>query len=250
MQHQVVYQQQQPKPNKPAPFQGNMAEREHVLAWFATVETFFLSYPASTDNSKISFVATLLQGSASTWWLSAQTTHTAAGATFAAFKQDFLNFFSLPNADTRARTKLTHLHQTNSVAEYISEFRRISMAIHPSLDEDSARHQFLSGLKPRVREMVVLRDHTSLDSLMAAADRIDQSITLIDESTTTDARHSTPVDPSTTYSASAPLTLTPHPPRKRLTAEEREHLRTNNGCFYCRQIGHRVSECPNLANNK
>lgn len=33
--------------------------------------------------------------------------------------------------------------------------------------------------------------------------------------------------------------------RQTLTNIDRERLRQNGGCFYCRQLGHRIAECPN-----
>ena len=37
------------------------------------------------------------------------------------------------------------------------------------------------------------------------------------------------------------------PALNKLTQQEREHLRANNGCFRCRQLGHMASACPNFA---
>jgi hypothetical protein len=54
-----------------------------------------------------------------------------------------------------------------------------------------------------------------------------------------------PAKPPTTSNA---LTVYTGPrnsqPRTPLTEEERQRLRAENGCFYCRNLGHRAAECP------
>jgi hypothetical protein len=61
----------------------------------------------------------------------------------------------------------------------------------------------------------------------------------------TSAPTSAPAKPSTLSNALTVYTGSRNSqPRTPLTEEERQRLRAENGCFYCRNLGHRAAECP------
>ena len=125
---------------------------------------------------------------------------------------------------------------------YTIEFRNIALDI-PSITDEEKLDKFLCGLKRKTREQVELKEPATFDEAVRLAERFD-----------TLAWHygdgDTPTATATTYSGpapmqlgsviTAPLTVT----KTRLTPALREQLRKEGKCYYCREAGHMLANCP------
>ena len=109
--------------------------------------------------------------------------------------------------------------------------------------------KFLRGLKPKTRMELELKDPQNLAEAIRLADRFDS---IVYRKTVTLA----PSTPLHSYSnedesSGEPMQIdamrtktSSTPTLKKLTAEERTHLRSLGACFRCRKTGHLARECP------
>ena len=139
------------KPNKPKTYDGKRDEYE-VRTWIFQVTKYLnlvlVGMPNPLpDPTKISFAATYLSGTASTWWYTRVASNTIP-ATWAGFEASVVQEFVPFDSGQRARDKLRKLFQRTSVSAYLSEFRNITLAI-PGITEGEKVDRFVQGLKPR-----------------------------------------------------------------------------------------------------
>ena len=212
--------------------------------WFA------LSSIATADQ--VSAACSCLGGAALDWAISV---HDSI-ATFESFADLLKKEFGPPNPSRAARTELWACIQTSSLAEYTSRFRAICLQVdHLSKEEQADRYLF--GLKPHLRKELLARQADTFKEMTLLAASLDQSNTLSHITTTTTATPTTAAAAvaAKTYRAAAltaptadsstPTTDRVGPTRKGpLTPEIRAELLRLGGCFYCRQLGHLVANCP------
>jgi hypothetical protein len=148
------------------------------------------------------------------------------------------------------------LRQTTTVADYVARFYKLGMQL-PPMEPSHLLDKFLRGLKPKTRMELELKDPKTLDEAIRLADRFDSIVyrktvpltppnapshSRLDEyehggePMQLDAMRVKPRTQSTDQQA--PMTL------KKLTPEERAHLRSIGACFRCRKPGHLSRECP------
>ena len=191
-------------------------------------------------------------------------------ATYDQFEAAITAQFSVIDEAEKARDTLDSLKQTSSVAALNQRFNETLLLIPPderSKDVD-LRHMYIKKLKPSVRLQVRLAEPKSLAQAMEIADRVD-SVRILDpffkresagESSASSFESSDVVHDSAqsdqTHEQSEPEPMVLGSVRmsagqyqkksKPLTEEEREMLREQNGCFYCRKpnAGHQARDCP------
>ena len=246
------------KPPKPAPFKGGGKER--VGEWLKRLNAFFGAHPPMVDVQKINYAAACLEGVAAKWWSVHCEDHLRPGATYESFSEALHKRFTPPNLEQRARDKLLSVRQTSTVAAYTERFLDLSLDI-PGLDVSQALHQYIFGLKPEVKTDVLLRHPPTLAEAITLADESERTRQDGMAADRVPGRHPPnsrfrPRYPphrqygrSTNPPASHPVPMelgAAHAPPKRspLTPQEREYLRTHNGCFYCRRTGHTRDHCP------
>jgi len=155
----------------------------------------------------------------------------------------------------RARDQLLLLKQTGSVERYTERFQALALDI-PNLDPAQALHQYLHGLKPKIRADVMRRQPTVLEDAIRQADEA-EAIFQDAYSYDQPAKQLRPGNrfgnnrsfPSRhTGSGPTPMDLGAmgDQRRERLTPEEREYLKLHNGCMYCRSLSHTIDKCPDL----
>jgi hypothetical protein len=259
------------KPAKPSAFLGSKSCRASVDSWVHGLDTYFLSYPNSTDQQRIAYAASLLQKGANKWWRAnaQEWTDPAQPRTWMDFKAAFLRAFSLPNKETHARECLRKLYQTGSVADYASAFRELLLEI-PTMPRDTeGLFQFVLNLKDKIKDQVRIHNPATLEDAIIMADHIDNNTT----------RHGGAPGPHNMnrYGAGRKFQFpkgrsgfpnrnyTSRPPgngnsntgptpmelgaiqssrvRTKLTEEERRDLIAKGGCTYCRRLGHTIEQC-------
>ena len=182
--------------------------------------------------------STCLTGDALSWLSNPSTQRTIHS--YDDFIKKLTAQFSPVDADTASRDKLPHCTQTTTVEAYVTAFRDLIANI-TDLCPKEALHRFKEGLKEKVKLHVALSKPTSVGDAMATALSYER------------LTHPTPSH-SHTQSASSSSNRPParlnvtrtheSRPRKPITDEERADLAAKGGCFYCRQLGHVVVDCP------
>lgn len=254
---QQQQQQQQPaqaahanlKPPKPPLFSGSSKDRDNLEDWLFALDTYFGALAAPpNDQQRISFVASFLSGTARKWWRLNAPQHAQAGATFAQFTAALRTAFAPHNAQQKARDKIDTLRQTTSVTVYNTKFRELMLEI-PNMTAAELLHRYIAGLKPVTKQHLLIHDPQTLDEAMNMADRVDTAAYEARQSNSGNSnnrrrpvRWNRPFRPDPT--GPTPMELGAlSTPRRKLTFTERQYLIKNNGCFYCRKLGHTVSQC-------
>ena len=221
----------------------------------------------------VSYAASFLTDTAHSWYSSECDRAKSLGrdfsssggfATFHEFADALAERMGDPDPASKARDRLASLRQNTSVKQYADEFQRIVTYI-PERHPNDLRHDFIKGLKYRIRELMAGHDTSKMtwhevrdlaykfdDAVMSTRPRPDDRRFPRDSrandpmqlgNTETRGRSSTPLrrNPSANLSSA-----TPRDPLPPLTDALRAELRANNGCFRCRKMnaGHIASSCP------
>jgi hypothetical protein len=207
---------------------------------------FTLAGISATDQ--VDHACTCLGGAALDW---AIMIHDSI-ANFQSFSQLLKKEFGPANPSRAARTELWSCTHTSSLAEYTSRFRSLCLQVD-GLSQDEQADRYLFGLKPHLRKELLARQANTFNEMTLLATSLDQSNTLAHTSN----HHLLTQTPSTSSNNNRPQSyraaaisnpnddLPPGPIRKgSLTPELRAELLRLGGCFYCRQLGHLVANCP------
>lgn len=145
-----------------------------------------------------------------------------------------LEFHRERDPERTARDKLKRAYQTGSVLQYAHRLEEIYLSI-PEHPEAAKVHDFVFGLKPKIRESVqLLEPKTFSEAVRIAQEK---------ENANSDAQGPSPMDVDLHAATTAPGPKKPNL-KGPLTAERKRLLRKMGACFYCRKQGHILSECP------
>jgi hypothetical protein len=174
-----------------------------------------------------------------------------------------------PNKDRRLLDQWAALRQTTTVADYTTRLYNVGMQI-PGITKSQILDKFLRGLKTKTRMELELKDPATLDEAVRLADRYD---TIMFGRTSFANQRPGRKELTNEYEPGGePMQLdalrTPskgqksssekpkgqqhkdqQPALKKLTPEERDHLRNIGACFKCRKTGHMAKECPTNSKN-
>ena len=169
----------------------------------------------------------------------------------------------MDNLVRRARDDLYALRQKDkeSVADFLHKFRHVCIRIN-DLSEAEKLDKFLRALNGNVRMQVELKEPSTFEEAARYADRADNVLTRVSGQGTGgksswfkgngggNAAGSRNV-PQKASGGPEPMEIG-NVQRKPLTSEEKQYLRNNNGCFYCRKTnaGHFLWNCPSRRNQK
>jgi hypothetical protein len=225
-------------------FEGRR-QGEKLEEWIYKMD-IYLHAMQVPDQLRVLTAVSFLQGNAMTWWRALIGVQDPTTVPWIDFVQRLRDEFLPVNAVKVASDKLERLKQTGSVANFVKEFRTLALQI-PDLSAAEKLRRFLSGLKSRVRMEVDLRNPATVEEAVTLAERIDDL--------TYQASRRSPGSSSFSVAAqdsrppmdlsSMSLNNTRRPNKfSKLTPEEREKLRRENRCFYCREVGHSAVKCP------
>jgi Retrotransposon gag protein/Zinc knuckle len=248
-----------PRHLKPPPLEPLTGRnRREILPWLNRAKNI-LNLANLPLNSTISvcYVAAHLKDNALKWFEMVASTVSLdqrAHGGFATF-DDFANAMHAALGEQfpadKARDRLFTLKQRASVADYGSEFQRCLAEI-PGMDWQTTRHFYLRGLKDNLRMLITGKypeDATWSDIHLIAMKHDELAFRNSKPGIPNGNRNLSPtpmdlglVNATKPKSTSRPVSSST--PRKPLTPEERETLLANNGCFYCRKLGHQINDCP------
>lgn len=232
---------------RPEMFEGRR-QGEKLEEWVYKMDMYLRAMQVP-ENLRVLTAVSFFQGNAMTWWRALIGAADPTTVTWANFVAQLRNEFLPVNSVKVAADKLERLKQTGSVANFVKEFRTLALLI-PDLSPAEKLRRFLAGLKPRVRMEVDLRNPSTLEEAVTLAERIDD-LTFQASKRLTSSRHDSSFHSSSAQDRPAPMDLSamrvsnaPSRPFKKLSPEEREQLRRDGKCFYCREVGHISIKCP------
>lgn len=236
------------KARKPEQFTGE-SNREDVSQWLFESERYF-TLSGTNPLEAVQYASSYLGGAAAIWWRSRVRQHGPTGGvgSWEGFVEALTTQFKPINGEKLARDKLARIIQARSVQDYASRFRTLCLQID-GITESEMLDRFVRGLKPHVQREVELRDPTTLDEAVRIAERVDAIDFRSRAPQTTWAQRVAPIQkqPAIVHDIKPTpmeLDVLARPKVQPLTFSEKERLRKVGGCFYCRQLGHMIGECP------
>ena len=163
----------------PPPRFSHPTKQQTTGEWLFMVEMHFLAVGLVELAQRIGFVATLLDGAASSWWAirytDIQTGHAPDFADWQAFKEAMIGFFHPTGLEMQARMELRRIRQTGRVQAYCRIFQRLVTQV-PSMDQGTIIDTFVHGLKENVRAFVRQRRPATLLQAIEAAETFEVSV--------------------------------------------------------------------------
>jgi hypothetical protein len=146
----------------PKTFSGTISEARTFLQ---SLLLFFQQHPADfpDDASRIRFALTLLEGKALTWasriqeaLLNPPPIPMPEAQNWADFQASFQRTYFDPDEQRLARSKMAHIKQERSVAEYTADWNHMAQLLGWE-DSNPTRASYFQGLKPRVQQELIMR---------------------------------------------------------------------------------------------
>jgi Ty3 transposon capsid-like protein len=227
-----------PKPSKPPSFAGERGES--IDTWIKQVERYF-RLSDIPEGDQVEWGASFLTRNAASWFeVENQRAETAGNdLTWTVFTRAIRKRFKPANAAENAREKLGRLKQTGSVTAYAHAFRIIMQDL-PDMHENDALHYFKKGLKENVAIQVGLRNPLNVPEAEQMAETIDNILFEHRGYRESSRNYSTP---NRKPGGPVPMEIDANV-RRPLTDRERDQMRKEGTCFYCREGKHLARDCP------
>lgn len=252
-------------PAKPDKYNGALGKSDQ---WCFEIEEYFKCCNIQ-DPQRVPYAGAMLTGNAALWWRSVCQETSNPITTWAQFKADLIYNFKHIDDVKLARDRLRALRQRTSVAAFYADFTRAIFQI-PGITEEEKMDRFFAGLKPSLQREIVLREPATFADLTKMASKLD-SILYSTERRSLLANNLGRSGRFTSYRAgnygnqgggAAPMELgavqigpstsnsSSLRPRNQLTPAERDKLRREGRCFYCKELGHIAERCPRKRGNE
>lgn len=256
-----------PTPAVPQFFWGQEGKAPTVRVWQWTMDQFYRNWPNMTEQQKLLFAIPFFRGFAANWWQ--QYEHMAVMGTMLAIdrwdalKPVMLKQFTVLDEAEKARDALDALRQNSSVSVFNHRFTELMLQIPAEEKPDAVmKHQYIAKLKPWLQFKVRVENPPTLQMAMEAADRIDRVRAPGASSSSSRPNNRAAGAGYVRHSASSaePMDLgalsmrsakqkrgkDSKSPATPLSERQKQYLRDNDGCFYCRKAhaGHMARECP------
>ncbi len=219
----------------PDKYDGNPT---HCRGFLLQCTLFVNQQPAlyTTEEGKISFVCSLLTGSALEWMTAVWRGGRLPFRSFDEFLQCFREVFDHPRDGRSPDELLLTLSQgRRSAAEYALVFR--TLAAQTTWTEDPLKVHYRKGLNHDLQTELTCRDEgKSLDQYIELSILIDNLLRTRRSTTRTALR--APPD------AQEPMQVDTH----HISSEERNRRITHHLCLYCGEPGHLRNACPSRPN--
>jgi hypothetical protein len=237
----------------------NARDGDHVGRWFFLLERYFLASNVSEDTSKISYTGALLRQGPLAWYEHVVRKSQKGDpealqllTDWSSFKAKMIKQYMPVDVLQRAKDKIADFHQKGSVAKYYTAFLNLTFDI-PDMTEQEMMDRYRYGLKTNVKNLLKLRaPATSFDELVTISHELD-AIDNENNRSYNYFRHQGNVRPAP-QSGPTPMELgamqsgTSQQPKgqnngPRMFDKERERLRRENRCFFCKKPGHILRDC-------
>lgn len=234
------------KPTPPPTFDGSRTRP--VDEWLFTVEQYFYAAGATDDQQKIIFAGQQLRDNAARWWMSVL--QGQRPSSWEDFKTSILRQYQPINPALAARQELKRCVQRGSVQDYVSRLRTIFLRI-PTITDEEKLERFKDGLKHEILFKLIEREPGSFEDAVRYAEHYDVLTYTFRQQQQRAAEPRTAS--AAAYGAPTPMELGAVPEHARsssqlklpkLTEAEKQRCMDKQLCFYCRQPGHSISQCP------
>lgn len=236
-----------PKPIRPPTFKGDVTKGGKVEDWLYQLNSYLGLTNVTDDKFKIQFAASLLEEHAARWYR-LQTQNGFSFPNWEDFQKALLEFFKPVNALKVARDRLAALVQKDSVRNYVQRFTELCLEI-PDLGETEQLDRFVRGLRVEVRREVDLHDPKTFNEAAKIAERWD-CIAGPRPNFGFKKNYHPPIffknsGSSLSKNAPQPMEIDAIPTQPRRV---KRGIKQNNSvpCYLCKQIGHRISDCPEM----
>ena len=234
---------------KPPPYDGS-GDVNMLDLWLFQVENYLRIGGIRRVDLQLYIAGGLLQGPALTWYQAAQQTNSAENRVtdWASFRQGLTDNFGPVNLNMTARNKIAECVQTSSIRDYLTRFRSLAVVIQ---DMTAAEQfdKFTRGLKPAIRKELIMREVATFAEAARLAEKFESLHTSAGGSTAppkpiqraplrANAIGERPPAPA------APANHENRPRREKLTQAIKDDLILRGACFYCREEGHSIANCP------
>ena len=233
---------------KPDTFNGAMGRGGiDVETWLFQVHNYLVA-SRKPEAAWVPYASALLRGPAATWWrVRTHDGELQLDYPWQVFSSAIKQTFKPINSVQHAKDRIATLRQKRSAAEYCNEFRLLTLDI-PHMNEEWKLDAFLRGLKPNVQRELERYPPSSLEDAMRQAERIDSvdfKYSSRKQGNSGGAQHERPWRNSSSQgSGPVPMELGAIDTKQRLSDADREKLRRENRCFFCREQGHTKFFCP------
>lgn len=143
--------------------------------WLLEMKQQFTYYQLAAASEQVGMAAAHLKGVALDWWALqlSPSDQSHLFTSFAEFEKALRGRFQPINSAQTARLALDSFRQgaKQSVADYISAFRRLLVAV-PDMGESDRVHQFVRGLRQPAQSQLLIHGVATLDKAIEMASRV------------------------------------------------------------------------------
>lgn len=231
---------------------------QHVGRWFFLLERYFLAANVGDDASKISYTGALLRQGPLAWYeyMVSKSQKGDQEATqfltdWSSFKAKMIKQYLPVDVVQRAKDKIADFKQKGNVARYYAAFLNLTFDI-PDMTEQEMMDRYRYGLKTNIKNLLKLRaPATSFEELVTISHELDAI-----ESENNRSYHysrsqgnagpapqpeTTPMELGVIQSGSSQQSKGQK--KVPMFDKERERLRRENRCFFCKEPGHILRDC-------
>src|SRR4030095_1421492 len=240
------------KPKQPDKYNGSR-DFQVIDNWITSVDSYFALTNAQPPQI-YHYLNTIFTSEAAIWFRFHFQSINPETITWEDVKVMLKSYFVPPNHKRLVRYEWAYLRQTTTVSEYYARLVQLAMQLN-EVDEERLVDKFIRGLKSKTRNEVELHDPQTLAEASRIADRFDTIVYhkpayLPSGSPSTSYSNDSRGEPMqldalhvTNNSNHALKMKTQFTKLKKLTEEERTHLKSIGACFKCRKTGHMARNC-------
>ena len=243
------YKIEEPKAKDPTPFDGK--KTYEATQFIRSCQLVFMLQPIryAAERTKILYAISYLTDSPLSYFqtLLEQGNFDAWFPDWEAFKAHFMNHYGDPDAVRTADMKLRALKQTGSAAQYLATFLELSGKL--AWNEPAYMSQFYIGLKKDIKDELAkdLNPPENFVDMQKKVVKLDNRMfnrkkELNFERTLTGPppppKNTLPPANNKPHTGATPMEI------EAMKLEERDRLRKEGACFYCKEKGHMATSCP------